>query len=104
MFRFSFACALALASLGATSQRGGALGTTIDYQSPFESYRSWSTEPPRDWREVNDEVERLGGHAGHLRAAPVAPMPHTSPPANSEPAPASADTGERPSRGLEDRK
>lgn len=25
---------------------------------------------PVDWREANREVERLGGHAGHLRTSP----------------------------------
>ena len=31
----------------------------------FPPYRA--DEPLRGWREVNDEVGRLGGHMGHLR-------------------------------------
>ena len=38
------------------------------YRSSLETYRRHQVdEPMRPWREVNDEVGRLGGHSGHLR-------------------------------------
>lgn len=38
------------------------------YRSAFAAYRRFESEPPpRHWRRANDEVGRLGGHAGHLR-------------------------------------
>lgn len=44
------------------------------YRSAFADYRAWrADEPTADWRRANDDVRRLGGHAGHLREAPSAP-------------------------------
>jgi hypothetical protein len=38
------------------------------YRSVLDGYgRYRADEPLRDWREVNDEVGRLGGHGGHLQ-------------------------------------
>jgi hypothetical protein len=38
------------------------------YRSPLHGFPPYrADEPLRDWREVNDEVGRLGGHVGHLR-------------------------------------
>lgn len=38
------------------------------YRSALDGFRPYrADEPLRDWREVNDEVGRLGGHIGHLR-------------------------------------
>jgi hypothetical protein len=37
-------------------------------ESAFAGYRSFRDEPLAPWREVNDEVSRVGGHAGVLRA------------------------------------
>jgi hypothetical protein len=46
------------------------------YRSVFSDYRPWRADEPRaDWRSVNDEVGRLGGHAGHLRAPPPPAVP-----------------------------
>lgn len=73
MFRFLIAAVMTAASAIAAAQGGSAPAPMIEYRSAFEGYRGWSTQPPRDWRQVNDEVERLGGHAGHLRASPAAP-------------------------------
>ena len=39
------------------------------YRSAFEAYRGWSEAAAADWRAANDTALRLGGHAGHLRAA-----------------------------------
>lgn len=38
------------------------------YVSPFEGYRAFADEPIGSWRALNDEVGRVGGHAGVLRA------------------------------------
>ena len=42
------------------------------YKSAFESYRGYREEPLADWRAVNDEVGRIGGHAGIFRAPAAA--------------------------------
>ncbi len=37
------------------------------YRSALEGFRPYrADEPLRDWREVNAEVGRLGGHMGHM--------------------------------------
>jgi len=69
MFRTFFAAALAASCAIATAQEGSSGPAKVEYRSSFEDYRPWSAEPLRDWRAVNDEVERLGGHAGHLRSS-----------------------------------
>lgn len=37
--------------------------------SAYRDYRAWKDELLESWREVNDRVEKLGGHRGHLAAA-----------------------------------
>jgi len=37
------------------------------YQSTFEGYRGFRETPLAPWRDVNDEVARVGGHIGILR-------------------------------------
>lgn len=38
------------------------------YRSALAEYRPWrDQEPTVDWKRANDEMKRLGGHAGHLR-------------------------------------
>ncbi len=55
--------------------------------SAFEGYRRFRDEEMVPWREVNDEVGRLGGHSGHMTghvkddAQPAAPQPQSGPPA-----------------------
>lgn len=60
------------------------------YESAFAGYQSYKDEKPASWREVNDEVGRIGGqagifggagHAGHGSAKPST----NSPPAASKP-------------------
>ncbi|MGE0559091.1 MAG: hypothetical protein AB7O69_12590 [Burkholderiales bacterium] len=60
------------------------------YESVFAGYQSYKDEKPASWREVNDEVGRVGGqagifggagHAGHGSAKPST----NSPPAASKP-------------------
>ncbi len=45
------------------------------YRSAFEGFRPWNDEAAQDWRRVNNEMEQLGGHIGHLRAPPSADKP-----------------------------
>lgn len=40
----------------------------IRYDSAFDGYRSYRQTPLAPWRDVNDEVARVGGHPGILRA------------------------------------
>jgi len=40
----------------------------LSYVSPFEGYRAFTDEPNGSWRALNDEVGRVGGHVGVLRA------------------------------------
>jgi hypothetical protein len=86
MFRIFFAAALAASCAVAAAQDSSPGQARVEYRSSFENYRPWSPEPLRDWRAVNDEVERLGGHAGHLRSTaaderqPEAPASPPAPP------------------------
>jgi hypothetical protein len=61
------------------------------YKSPFATYRGFREEPPAVWREVNDEVARVGGHVGVLKAGPTLEAPRTddraAPGASSTPRP-----------------
>ncbi|MDH5537552.1 MAG: hypothetical protein OEZ08_18530 [Betaproteobacteria bacterium] len=84
-----------IAALGATAV--GAQGTRFPhpadaavaaspprYDSAFAGYASYRDEKLAPWREVNDEVARVGGHIGILRgngtAAPRTPAPPQSTP------------------------
>jgi len=49
------------------------------YESAFSEYRSYRDEKPAAWRDVNDAVARIGGHAGALRGAPASSEPHHTP-------------------------
>ena len=63
--------------------------------SAFEGYRPYRDEALAPWREVNDEVGRVGGHSGVVRAdrktAPPLPPPAPSP----APAPAQSPETKR---------
>jgi hypothetical protein len=43
------------------------------YDSAFAGYRGWVDPERARWREANDEVGRLSGHAGHVKPARKAP-------------------------------
>jgi len=45
------------------------------YESAFAGYRPWTEPAPGRWREANEEVRRLGGHAGHVKPPAKAPAP-----------------------------
>ena len=40
----------------------------VEYRSAFEGYRRHAEPELAPWRAVNEEVERVGGHVGVLRA------------------------------------
>ena len=46
-----------------------ALAPEMAYESAFRSYRPYREEDLGSWREVNDEVGRVGGHVGMFRSA-----------------------------------
>jgi len=40
----------------------------LSYASSFAGYRTFDDVPLASWRGVNEEVDRIGGHVGVLRA------------------------------------
>lgn len=48
------------------------------YHSAFTGYRPWTEPVTARWREANEEVRQLGGHASH--AKPAAKAPTAAPP------------------------
>jgi len=69
------------------------------HASAYEGYRPFREEDVAPWREVNDEVGRLGGHGGHVaKDAAVSPaaQPQTSAPAR--PAPSAHPEGPKHAR------
>lgn len=61
-----------LASCAAPPERPGAAASdagvpAASYRSAFEGYAGFQEQELADWRQVNDEVGRLGGHRGALR-------------------------------------
>jgi hypothetical protein len=61
----------------------------VKYESPFSGYVSYREQDIAPWRDVNDEVSKIGGHtgivggAGHSARAPV--KPDAKAPAKSSP-------------------
>ena len=41
------------------------------YVSSLADYKAWREPALTPWRRLNDEVAKLGGHMGHMRAAPT---------------------------------
>jgi hypothetical protein len=58
------------------------------YESVFKNYKAAADEqesPDKTWRAANDEVAKLGGHAGHIKSdsgASSAPLPLQEKPAD----------------------
>lgn len=51
------------------------------YDSAFENFQAVADEnqsPDKSWRAANDEMQRLGGHAGHLRGSETRNRPSSS--------------------------
>lgn len=51
----------------------------LEYRSAFDGYRRYSEPELADWREMNDEVRRIGGHVGIAREQQQAPRPQAKP-------------------------
>lgn len=70
----------------------------FQYESAFEGYRGYRDTPLTPWRDVNDEVARVGGHLGILRpgrdASGTAPQG-----AQSSHSPSPAVPGSKPGTG-----
>lgn len=45
-----------------------ARATDLKYDSVFTGFRATKELKPESWKRVNDDIESLGGHAGHLKA------------------------------------
>ena len=56
------------------------------YESAFAGYQSYKDEKPASWREVNDEVGRIGGQAGIFGGAGHAGHGSSKPSTNTPPA------------------
>jgi hypothetical protein len=86
--------ALAKSIAAAASLIGGAaLAQSVTlprYQSALSDYQAHRDERPANWRDLNDTMGMLGGHAAHLRdieskvsgASKVAPVPEARTPAD----------------------
>src|SRR5688572_33079263 len=61
MFR-AFVLAAALLAAAAAAQQP-------QYESAFAGYRPYREEPAADWRGINEEVARVGGHLGVVGGA-----------------------------------
>lgn len=51
----------------------------LEYRSAFESYRRYSEPEVSGWREVNEEVRRIGGHVGIVREQGNSAKPDAKP-------------------------
>jgi hypothetical protein len=47
----------------------------LTYRSAFDEYRPYREQELASWREVNEEVARVGGHAGVVKAGENAAKP-----------------------------
>ncbi len=68
-----FALAAATAGSAAAQARpdpadAKAKAPPVEYRSAFESYRPYAEPELAPWRAVNEEVRRVGGHVGMMRA------------------------------------
>jgi hypothetical protein len=75
----------------------------VKYESAFSGYRGFREEPLAPWRDVNDEVARVGGHAGVFggaghgaaKPAPKPQTPDTTPSPKARPQPMPHGAGHR---------
>jgi hypothetical protein len=54
----------------------------VHYDSAFNGYQAYQSQEPGSWREHNDAMAAVGGHAGHLKGS--APSAEQPPAAQSE--------------------
>lgn len=93
---FLYVAATCIATTAA-AQQPGAPAPAHDrpapvYDSAFDSYRAFQEQSVTDWRAVNEDVARIGGHVGTVGGAGHRASPVTKEP--SEPA-ASGQSPER---------
>jgi hypothetical protein len=69
------------------------------YESAFAGYQSYKDEKPASWREVNDEVGRIGGQAGIFGGAGHAGHGSAKPSTNSPPAVSKPQQAPQPMHG-----
>lgn len=66
---------------------------SMDFESAFQSYRSYADEPLMPWSQANDQVGRIGGWRAYAREAQEPAAPDAS--ATTTPtAPAAAPAGD----------
>lgn len=89
MASLPFAAAAQQKQTGHTPADPAAPTAAFRYESAFSHYRAPADEsqsPDKLWRLANDNMEKLGGHAGHMKAegpAPDAAAPGKSAPTQS---------------------
>lgn len=93
---FALAAAFAAGAASEQTARPHPADPTADvkasaYESALKDYRPWSEPELARWREVNEEVRRLGGHPGHV---PQSALPRGAAPGSGKPA-AHPSHGER---------
>lgn len=79
----SLLATLALAAPSATANPGAPRldDPRLSHRSAFRQSPLTHLDPPaQDWRQSNDTVRKLGGHAGHLRAQRVDNLPEIARP------------------------
>lgn len=79
--------AVCLASSPAVAASTEVAVPAAQYRSAFEGYRPFREEPVADWRAVNEEVGRVGGHIGIMRppSGPAGRAESGQPPARGAP-------------------
>ena len=72
--RLLFVLAVAIAGAGCAKRALGpdpampaGKAPALEYRSAFEGYRRYAEPEVSGWREMNEEVGRIGGHAGMHR-------------------------------------
>jgi len=68
---FAAGCAAAPERAGPDPSNPAAPTGSASYRSAFENYSGFKEQEPADWRQLNDEAARTGGHAGIFRARPA---------------------------------
>ena len=80
--------AMAQQAEGTAPRESATKAPGLTYRSAFEDYRPFRDQQLAPWREVNDDVARVGGHLGILKSSQK--------PQDGKPAPA----GGHPHQGM----
>lgn len=73
-----------LAAEAAAPPRPPAPASPPAYVSAFAGYQPYREPTRAPWKGVNEEVGRIGGHAGYVRDAAPPPQPPRLPPAETK--------------------